>query len=363
MAAPPFGFSVGDFIAGVSLVKDLIQALDDTSGARPAYRRLISELRTLDKALTTVQKLDVVPAQTPQKIALEQVAAQCHKSIERFLTKNAKFQATLGLQSPANISRWRSSLHKVQWALCKDSAIDGLRTEISGHTTTINLILNTIQITALKLQADLAESGCQTLRSDEKETQALVKKNHDLLTTQADLIVSISQMVTAITTHEQGCDLQSFMKNVLDSNMKIYTRTLEMQNLMQSQLPPQIERQQPVYFEDAHGRISPFHIEFINSFEAFQSVLEVRFQYVPGFRKVKQIEYIVQDSRLKKPLDLRNNAWERMFLPGRKFNMSMVFRNMPTDVSTSCPSCYTENAVAGENKGTETKWYVQVIAL
>jgi len=36
---------------------------------------------------------------------------------------------------------------------------------------------------------------------------------------------------------------------------------------MQQNLPPQIDRQQPVLFEDAHGRIAPFHVEFINSFE------------------------------------------------------------------------------------------------
>ena len=50
------------------------------------------------------------------------------------------------------------------------------------------------------------------------------------------------------------------------TNMKIYSMIMDMQNI-QCRLPPQVDRQQPVYFEDAHGRVAPFHVEFINSFE------------------------------------------------------------------------------------------------
>jgi hypothetical protein len=80
-------------------------------------------------------------------------------------------------------------------------------------------------------------------------------------------------------------ELQSIMLKVLNTNMKIYQMALDMQKL-QFQLSPQVDRQQPVYFEDAHGRIAPFHIEFINSFEAFQAVMEVRFRHLPGLKKV-----------------------------------------------------------------------------
>jgi hypothetical protein len=51
-----------------------------------------------------------------------------------------------------------------------------------------------------------------------------------------------------------------------ETDMKIYTIVLDLQKLQQD-LQPQIDRQQPVLFEDAHGRVAPFHVEFINSFE------------------------------------------------------------------------------------------------
>lgn len=151
MAAPTFGFSVGDFIAGVSLVKKLIRALNDSAGARASYRQLISELFDLDEALTGVSNLQLNPAQLAQKIALEQVASQCQLSISAFLDKNAKFEGSLGVdpEQPTSTPRWQASLHKIQWALCKDSAIQALRTEIRAHTTTLNLLLSTIQMYSL----------------------------------------------------------------------------------------------------------------------------------------------------------------------------------------------------------------------
>jgi hypothetical protein len=112
--------------------------------------------------------------------------------------------------------------------------------------------------------------------------------------------------------------------------------SLDMQKL-QFQLPPQVYRQQPVSFDGAHGRIAPFYIEFINSLEAFQVVMEVRFRHVPCLRKVKKMEYAIQDPHLKRRLNMKA-SWESVFMPGRKVNMSMVFRGPQMSLS-SCPGC------------------------
>jgi hypothetical protein len=55
MAVPAIGFSFGDFVASIQLVKDLITALNDTDGAKVQYRRLIGELVVLERALTEVR--------------------------------------------------------------------------------------------------------------------------------------------------------------------------------------------------------------------------------------------------------------------------------------------------------------------
>jgi hypothetical protein len=135
--------------------------------------------------------------------------------------------------------------------------------------------------------------------------------------------------------------------------MKIFELVLSMQKI-QSQIPPQVTRQQPVYFEDAHGRIAPFHIEFINSFEAFQAIMEVRFRHVPGLKKVQNSEYLLHEFNSKRELNLRA-PWESVFLPGRKVNMSMVFQRPQASLS-SCPGCQTENETEREATDKEIKW-------
>ena len=207
----------------------------------------------------------------------------------------------------------------------------------------------------MKLQAETANNNQLEHRKVTDETQSLLKRNHDLLTTQADLIPPISRNDAACSTHDQTEELHSIMLKVLNTNMKIYQMVFEMQKL-QFQLPAQVDRQQPISFEDAHGRIAPFHIEFINSFEAFQAVIEVRFRHVPGLKKVQNIQYVIHDLSSKRKLDL-TAPWDSVFLPGRKVNMSMVFRRPQTSMS-SCPGCLTENEIDDSNKGSEIKWYV-----
>lgn len=146
------------------------------------------------------------------------------------------------------------------------------------------------------------------------------------------------------------------MQKVLEANMRTFNTVVQIQQL-QSQLPPQITRQQPIIFEDAHERLTPFHLEFINSFAAFQAVLEVRFSEVPGLKKVKSLEYAIQDTASKKSLDI-SKPWESIFRPGRKVIMSMLFEQVETTIS-SCPACFRDSVQKKDDENTHTQWYVQ----
>jgi uncharacterized protein YhaN len=167
-------------------------------------------------------------------------------------------------------------------------------------------------------------------------------------------MVTISRAITSTATQEQTHDLQVIMQKVLETNMKIFQLILEMQKFQQKQIPLQVDRQQPVYFEDAHGRIAPFHTEFINSREAFQAVMEVRFGHVPGLKMVQRNQYIVKELNSKRKLNLQA-PWESVFLPGRKVVMSMVFQ-MPQTTTTSCPGCQSAQKVSSDESRGETQW-------
>ncbi|ROV92418.1 hypothetical protein VPNG_09580 [Cytospora leucostoma] len=291
MAAAGFGFSVGDIICGISLVHKLIQALDEAAGSRASYRQLISQLRNLDEALGQVRALQASPTQAARKDTLCHIARQCQLSIETFLNKKAKFKQSLGLQP--SVSTWRANLHKLQWALRKDRAIDKLRSEIEAHTTTLNIILTTFHLSTARLQGetlDNCQNKLQAVQLDSRESRLLAQMNQQKLTTQADLLTSLSNFMISIPTATQVDDIQALVKRILETNLREYDTVMQIQQLLSS-IPSQVERQQPVLLEDAHGRHFPFHIEFINSFAAFQAVLELRFENVPGLKKVRNLDF------------------------------------------------------------------------
>lgn len=209
---------------------------------------------------------------------------------------------------------------------------------------------------ATNLQSD-AIDGCAQLakvaRDGADETRALAKSNNQLLTTQADLLVTISSTVANLSSQQQDSELQHLVQKVLESNMRIFNTVIQIQQL-QASLPPQVDRQQPILFEDAHERLTPFHVEFINSFAAFQAVLEVRFSQVPGLKKVRGLEYAMQDTASKKALDL-SRPWESIFRPGRKVVMSMLFQQVESTIS-SCPGCLRENLQEDTGENTHIRW-------
>lgn len=137
----PFGVSVGDFIAGIELVHDIIHALEESAGAGANYRGVILWMKNLEAALNDVRNIesdDVV-----QKAALVKVATQCGESIKRFLAKVHKYDNSLQLGGSKR--KWVDALRKVQWSLYTKKEIAEFQAEIQGHTMSIQLMLADLQ--------------------------------------------------------------------------------------------------------------------------------------------------------------------------------------------------------------------------
>ena len=139
---------------------------------------------------------------------------------------------------------------------------------------------------------------------------------------------------------------------------------------LQARIPAQLDRtwtQDPVTFEDALGRVSRFHLEFIDSwevritefavcrdieltFKVFDTTLEARFQQLPGHRKIKRKEYALRSKFIDKDVDT-SLAFNRCFLPGQHYEMSMIFNS--GHPQNSCPSCFLNT---GEASDALVKW-------
>lgn len=210
---------------------------------------------------------------------------------------------------------------------------------------------------ATQVQGDTLDDCRQSLQSVEdgaKESNALVELNHQLLTTQADIIASISSTLAGLSTGDQINEAKSLLLKALESNSMTLNAIMQNQQL-QSNIPPQVRFQQPVIFEDAHERRFLFHIEFVNSFTAFQWLLESRFEDVPGLKKVKNLEYAMRDLASKRTVDL-SRSWESVARPGRRVLMSMVFQRPMTSTS-SCPGCQAESSDGPDRGESDLLWY------
>lgn len=89
-------------------------------------------------------------------------------------------------------------------------------------------------------------------------------------------------------------NLQTTCMEMRDSILKLintHSNILKAVRENQAGLPSALERsliQEPFILEDAIGRITPVSLQFINSWDAFQAVLEVRFRGIQGRKGQKQ---------------------------------------------------------------------------
>lgn len=139
-----FGFSAGDFIAALMLVKKVINALEDTRGAGPEYQELIRVLYSLEIALLEVKALNLDSSQHHQLVALQHVASQCQRTIDDFYKTIQKYQPHLRVEG--SNSKFRDGWRKIQWALCEKGDLLKFKAEVMGHTGSINMLLTTVQL-------------------------------------------------------------------------------------------------------------------------------------------------------------------------------------------------------------------------
>ncbi|KAG6356064.1 hypothetical protein INS49_015449 [Diaporthe citri] len=179
------------------------------------------------------------------------------------------------------------------------------------------LIRSTIQVSATNLQEQRLDNCTLLLQEvcdDTKESNSCAEQNSQTLETHTGIMETISRVVSGLVFGTQEDGLLLLVHKGLQWHIRIFDTVTQMQQLLCS-IPPRIEREQPVLFEDAPRRLTTFHVEFINSYNAFQAVLEARFENMPGLAKVRNLEYAMQDTRFKRILDL-SDPWETSFDPG-----------------------------------------------
>jgi hypothetical protein len=137
----PFGVSIGDFIACINLIKTVVESLQEAHGSASKYRGLVASLESLETALIRVKDVDI-PNPVLKK-ELQHVAIKCRDSLSAFLSKVAKYEASLKLGGSASCIK--DSIRKIQWAVYAKEDVAFFQDEISAHMQAIVVLLLAIQ--------------------------------------------------------------------------------------------------------------------------------------------------------------------------------------------------------------------------
>ncbi|KAI9766819.1 MAG: hypothetical protein M1840_006295 [Geoglossum simile] len=373
----PFGFSVGDFIAAIHLFKDVIDAFDDLKGASAEFQELSRELNSLQCGLMSIAKLRLDSSQQLEFDAVADAIDKCQKCVYEFLETISDFDR-LGTNGNTKLSlaTVKDGLRKIQWAVCKKDDLARFRTEVAWHADAIEMLLLTFQIKQTSEQGRKQETYFQQFSSQQatlakisdrvQESNAMLHHLNGILqqppitignrvqedTTVRDQTHLLQSMSTEGLTDEQRLMFQRLQQQIellhqqKDSLLR-FVQNMESMLQTQKSIPPQVELQRPVTLLDACGRLAPFHLDFINSAEAFIAVLRVRFKHA-GLEKIERGEFVIRETSRKRAIDL-SKPWESALMPGQKIDMSMVFRkqNVP---QSSCPGCQSVNGGFAEDE-------------
>ena len=314
-----FGFSMSDLFAALKIIKDSCEAVDDKKGAAADFASLASEIGGLWDGLEAVEEIVSDPDLSEKQIAaIRRTVDASHDSVESFLESISDYQPHLG----TNSSSFRSSYRKIKWALCKKDDVTKFRAQLGRHISAISMLLITFQAKqTLDARSSKGAVTVKALQSEEHNITGMMKG------------LSIGQRQFFMIMVQQNKQL---MQSIEDMRMMLQ---------LQAHVPPQVMLQQPVTFLDPFGKTAPFHLDFIDSSECFMAVLRARFNNAgvssAGLSKLDNHEFLIQDSRRRRPIDLKKN-WSSVFRPGQNVDMSMTFHRFACPPST-CPVCLETN--------------------
>ena len=240
----PFGISIGDFIAFIDTSVKIVNALKDSTGSSQEYQEVARELESLKLALVEVQNVGTDDPQT--KAALESVASNCHRTIQDFLKKTQKYDDSLS--SAANPrKRLKNGFRKIQWALYSKEDVKEFQMQLYSHTASLNLLVSRVNYaTAAKAQKE--------------QSDAIIRIESKMDQERRQTIAMQAMIMTAITRCWK--EFQAMAAFILFSNFRIFDLVAGC-----AKVPTQIMFDKPVIFQDAHGRILPVQMAWVDTWD------------------------------------------------------------------------------------------------
>jgi hypothetical protein len=116
-------------------------------------------------------------------------------------------------------------------------------------------------------------------------------------------------------------------------------------------IPARILFSAPVVLRDAHNRRAPFHLQLIDCWESFFSVLQNLFRD-GGAKKVERREFILEHNKSGRQIWC-DQSWSASFFPGDEVDMAMLIRSLESADKVVGPGCMV---CKDRDLGIEAEW-------
>jgi hypothetical protein len=192
MAAVPFGFSFGDFVAAVEIIHKTAQALRRSAGAQNQFCQAAADLESLERVMKRVQALGPTTTSPETLAAIQLYAYTCQLPLRQFTQRIKEYEHHLSPPHDTGVhvlNDIKVGYWKVKWALQIESDVAKLKAAIGPGLTAISLLLqveslesNGASQTDLKHVVRLVQHA--TLLSEQTwsalQTQAIVVNRNNL---------------------------------------------------------------------------------------------------------------------------------------------------------------------------------------
>jgi hypothetical protein len=139
-----FGWSAGDIVSAITVVYNLIQALDDASGAANDYREAVLFLKTLLRTIEPLQQLALWNAYPDYGREIKEQVDHIQEPLKFFCAKVLKYESSLG--ATAKAGSYRHVPRKIQWYLFMSQKVLKLKGKIESHMRLIDTLMQRLYL-------------------------------------------------------------------------------------------------------------------------------------------------------------------------------------------------------------------------
>lgn len=156
MPAPAFGFSAGDFMAGIQLIVKVAKALKDSGAVASEYQNLHQDLQSLQAVFEQLRDLPTASSPSLNHYnAVRGLALTVLIPLQEFLDKLQKFKTPLGINGRAGAG-WRGATKKLQWTFEMKEEVHKIRAVVTMKIVSITGATYRVNWFSISIAAQLA---------------------------------------------------------------------------------------------------------------------------------------------------------------------------------------------------------------